>query len=356
MPSLADYVLLWQIAKRKRQESEKNMPLNKDVFVYSGAKGTRKELAGTAWPVFRDFEVEHGKDALGHEDVFLYAPFRPLLPQPGRALAFGDFPQDDGLKRLYAPLRDVPDLFLRFAGLARKGPLSRDEAQAVMQEWVTTYGVLGIEGVDLLKTPSRSAYRQGRRESLTAFAKAVREAAKCLELYEAANAPGGPDAGVLDRYRVPGESLQQKREWALEVVGNIVGAHVQADCRFVLYRTVTEGKDGGAVARHEQETLGFEWGFGFVSLLGAMYLQMMLYMDGGGEGRRCKRPDCYRLVTFDPPRRALEAGLKKGARGAYRTRRDKKFCSKACAQWWSDNYGDSKKARQKRERQRQKKS
>jgi hypothetical protein len=332
------------------------MLINRDIFVYASAKSTRKELAGTAWPVFGDFEIEHGKDALGNEDVFLHAPFRPLLPEPGRPLAFGDFPQDDGLKRLYAPLRDVPDLFLRFADHARKGRLSRDEALAVMREWVTTYGVLGIEGVDLLRTGSRSAYRQGRRESLTAFVEAVKEAAKCLQLYEAATAPGGPDEEVLDRYRASDESLQQKREWALTFVGAIVGAHVSADCRPMLYRTVQEGKDGGAVARHGQETVGFEWGWGFESLLGAMYLQMMLYMTGGGEGRLCKRPDCYRLVTFEPSQPAEDTGMRKGVRGKYRTRKDKEFCSKACAQWWSDNYGDSEKARQKRERERKKNS
>jgi hypothetical protein len=330
--------------------------MNKDSFIYSYIKGTRNEYSGTAWPVFGDFEVEHGKDALGNDDVFLYAPFRPLLPEPERVPAFGDFPQDDGLKRVYAPLRDVPDLFLRFAGLARKGPLSGDEALAMMQEWVTTYGVLGIEGVDLPETPSRSKHLQGRRESLTAFAKAVREAAKCLELYEAANAPGGPDAEVLDRYRASGDSLQHKREWALTVVERIVSAHVSADCHPVLYRTITKGKDGEGVASHEQETLGFEWGWGFVSLLGAMYLQMMLYMDEGGVGRRCKRPYCNRLVTFEPSQAAEGMGMRKGARGKYRTRKDKEFCSKACAQWWSDNYGNSKKAKQKRERERQKKS
>lgn len=52
---------------------------------------------------------------------------------------------------------------------------------------------------------------------------------------------------------------------------------------------------------HDQKTVGFEQGWGFRSLLRAMYLQMMLYMKNGGEGRRCKQPNCYRLVTFGPP-------------------------------------------------------
>jgi len=130
--------------------------------------------------------------------VSIYAPFRPPPLEAGRHDIFEVLSQDEGLKRLYAPLRDVPDLFLRFASLARKEPLSRDDALAVMREWVTTYGVLGLEGIDYLEIPGRSEYRRGRRESLTAFTGAVREAARCLELYEAATAPDGPDADVLE--------------------------------------------------------------------------------------------------------------------------------------------------------------
>jgi hypothetical protein len=77
---------------------------------------------------------------------------------------------------------------------------------------------------------------------------------------------------------------------------------------------------------------------------------MMLYMTEGGTTRRCKKPGCYNLVTFEPPNPFEDPGLKKGARGKYRTRRDKQFCCKACAQWWSDNYGNSKKAKRKREK------
>jgi hypothetical protein len=50
---------------------------------------------------------------------------------------------------------------------------------------------------------------------------------------------------------------------------------------------------------------------------------MELYMDGGAEGRLCKRPDCYRLVTFDPPPSLKDTDPKSGPRGKYRTRKDK---------------------------------
>jgi hypothetical protein len=240
---------------------------------------------------------------------------------------------------LYAPLRDAPDLFLRFAGLARKGQISREEALAVMLKWVTTYGVLGLED------------RQGRRESLVVFSQAVKDAAKCLELYEAATAPDGPDADVLERYRASGDTLSKKKEWALIVAGDIVADHVMTECYPRLYRRVEKGV-GRGIGWTANETVGFAQGWGFHSLLGAMYLQMMLYITEGGGGRRCKRPGCYKFVTFEPPQPPDHPGTRKGVRGKYRTRKDKVFCSKACSQWWSDNYGNSKKANRKRKKER----
>jgi hypothetical protein len=115
-----------------------------------------------------------------------------------------------------------------------------------------------------------------------------------------------------------------------------------------LYRAVHREGSRGADSWHQAKTVGFQIGYGFHSLIGAMYLQIGLYVDGGGEGRLCKRPDCYRLVTFGPPHSLKGTDPKSGPRGKCRTRKDKVFCSKACAQWWSDNYGNSKKAKRKR--------
>jgi hypothetical protein len=318
------------------------MRLINDEFSYAGSKASRTELAGLAWPVYRDFEVE-----CGDKDMFLYAPFQPP-PSPSTAFYQGRL-QDVGLKRLYAPLRDVPDLFLRFADLGRNRRLWEGDALQVMFEWITTYGVLGLDGVDYLEVPEYVEYREGRRESLLRFQEAVRRAARCVELYEAATAPDGPKAAVLERYGASGSTLQAKREWALIVVGDTVGEYVSAECYPMIYRHFTKETDE-STRWDANETTGFEQGWGFRSLLGAMYLQMMLYMTLGGGGRRCKRPDCYKLVTFEGPRPPEDPGLTKGARGKYRTRKDKVFCSKTCAQWWSDNYGkNSKKARLRRE-------
>jgi hypothetical protein len=342
------------------------MPKNKDLFERTAVEATRKELQGAAWSVYEHFETERqefwDEGEKLYEDVFLYAPFRPTPIEPGTI----GVPQDRNLKRTYAPLRDVPDLFLRFAGLRSKGRISQDKAVGAMRDWATTYGVLGLKGLIYPdEIPVDVAGNRSRRESLLGFTQSVREAAQCLELYEAATVRVEDYrsqnraerrrvkavSDTLENYGADGNTLREKQEWAYVVSGDIVGKHVRNECYPELYRTVERGEDGKARFWYEQRTIGFQQGWEFRSLLGAMYLQMMLYMIGGGEGPRCKRPDCYRTVTFSPPQPAGDPGLKKGVRGKYRTRKDKEFCSKACAQWWSDNYGDSKKAKQKRKRQ-----
>jgi hypothetical protein len=321
------------------------MPRNTDLFVRAGSESVRKNLLGAAWPVYKDFEVERTED-----DVFIYAPFRPPHLKVGRAYSTEDLLQDQGSEQFYAPLREVPDLFLRFADLARKGSLSADDALQVMLEWATTYGVLGVESLRHWEAP-RSDYPRNRRESLASFTGAVREAARCRELYEAATAPDDGTAEImLEKYQASGNTLRERREWAFIVSGDIVGERLMADCYPLLYRVVENEKAGKAHFWFDKRTVGFEQGWGFHSLLGAMYLQMALYMKEGGEGPRCKRPDCYRLVTFDPPRAAGGQGPNSGSRSKHRTHSNKVFCSGTCRQWWSDNFGNSKKAKRKRER------
>jgi hypothetical protein len=306
----------------KAAKKEPKIQQIEEQFIYAGEKAARKDQIGAAWPVYRDFEVEE-KDG----DVFVYAPFRPPNPEPGRVYSPSSWLESDlGRKRIYAPLREQSDLFLKFASLARKGGVTQDEALRVMLDWVTTYGVLGLEGIDQLETPYRSQYGGGRRESLQGFVQAVREAAWCLRLYEAAIAPGGPDADTLERSRAFGKTLEEKKEDALRLAHDIVGRQVSRECYPVLYRRFL--KETG-------ETDGFFQGWGFRSLLGAMYLQMMWLMTEGSAVRRCKGPGCLRIITFDPPEEPeVDPGLKKNARGKYQTRRDKEFCSRNCKEKW----------------------
>ncbi len=301
-------------------------------FVYAREKAAKSESLGSSWPVFRDFEFEEGTV----HDVIVYAPRKPpeQLPQSEELGTWRRIPsaslfEDLNLKREYAPLRDEPSLFLKFASLARDSSIVKDEARTVMVDWVKSYGVLGLQGID------RSAgislrWREGRRESLYGFINAVRRAAWCLSLYEAATAPEGPDADALERHRAEGDTLEEKREWALEAVGNHVEDQLTEECYPKLYRQV--------LAR-SGETVGFAQGWGFHSLLGAMYLQMAWLMSEGSNAPRCKGPDCHRIIRIgELEQPATDPGLKKNARGRYRTRKDKQFCSKNCKNKWRYHY------------------
>lgn len=265
-------------------------------------------------------------------DVFIYAPFRPPSPEPARIRHRQ--PDDLGLKRYYAPLRDYPDLFLRFASLFDKVPLTEDATLETVRGWVESYGTLGLGGIDYLEIPERRAdNRMGRRESVAAFSEEVLNAAEVLELYEAAVAEGAPDSRlkqVLEKWDYPEHelSLERQREFALRFVWDRVGSRISRECYPVLYRTIR--KDDG-------KTLGFEQGFGFRSLLGAMYLQMMSVLIEGDTARRCARRGCPRIISFEPPQDSDDSPKRGGARGKYRTRRDKKYCSSACRQWVYDN-------------------
>ncbi len=300
-------------------------------FSYAREKAAKSEHLGTAWPVFRTFEIEEGTE----HDVIVYAPHKPPeLPEPKDPGVWQRIPtdlllEDANLEREYAPLRDEPDLFLTFASLARDGFIAEDEAREVMLGWVKSYGVLGLEGIDRSAGVSLR-WREGRRESLYGFVSAVRRAAWCLSLYEAATAPDGPDAEALQRHKADGNTLEEKKEWALEAAGNHVDDQLTEECYPKLYRQVL-AKSG--------ETVGFAQGWGFHSLLGAMYLQMAWLMSEGSNAPRCKGPGCYRIIRIgDLERPVADPGLKKNARGNYRIRKDKQFCSRNCKEKWRYHY------------------
>ena len=297
-----------------------------EQFIYAGKKAARTEQLGTAWPVYRDFEVEEKEG-----DVYVYAPFRPPEREAGLNTRLSSpFEEDLGLERVYAPLREQPDLFLRFASLAREGEITRDEAFQIMLEWVTSYGVLGLEDVDRLESDGGWEHRMGRRESLVRFAEAVREAARCLTLYEAAEAPGGPDVEALERMGVRGNTPEEMKEDALRSVDDQVNRQMVEECYPLVYRQFH---------RESGETVRSFQGWGFRSLLGAMYLQMMWLITEASNVRRCKGPGCFRIITFDAPEQVTaDPGLKKNARGKYRTRRDKEFCSRNCKEKWRYHY------------------
>lgn len=272
-----------------------------------------------------------------------FAVFRSRKNRPGPSLIMEE--------SVPKPSLLTKDLFLNFAGLVRKAPLSRDKALQVMLEWITSYGVLGLEGLICPdEVPKQTANNRERRESLRGFWHAVERAAWCLELYEAANAPDEQAAPILARHHASGGTLRAKKEWARVVAADTVGIHVSEDCYPIVYRA-TKRISRAIHGFEAHETVSVEQGWDFRSLLGAMYLQMMFYMEGGGGGRPCKRPGCYRPVSFES---AGDPGPINDSRRNRKTPSNKVFCGTACRVWWNQNHGNSKKAKQKRERERRK--
>ncbi len=252
---------------------------------------------GTPWQVFRDYRVGEKTDT----NVHIHAPrYDPGLPQfrkqPDGTLRrryTGEWAvKDDNAGRGYAPLREEPDLFLRFAALAGEDPYTRGGRLETTMDWLKNYGVLGI----VLEGDSVHDLRSTRRENLLLFWEEVHRAAKCLASYKAATGP----ARALKRSGLPGKTLAGKRMEASRYLEIQVRSRLERECYPKLYYGVR--KDTGETAN-----VGLSWGFR--SLLGAMYLQLAWRI----KSRRCEAPGCSNII-----------GLHERA--------DKIVCSKACAQ------------------------
>jgi hypothetical protein len=294
-------------------------------FQDSSTKAAKNRVLKRGWPVYQNFEIEESDS-----DIHVYAPREaPEIPSKRgvQTIHSAWMAEDLNRVRVYAPLRDTPDLFLKFASLGRKGGVTRDEASEAMLDWVETHGALGLED------------DEGRGESLVGFSRAVSKAAQCLELYEAATAEIGvrddPDVEILDSYQAYGVTPREKREWAMQEVARIVGKYVEDECHPQLYRQVNT---------ETGRTVGFEQGWGFRSLIGAMYLQMMWLMTDGGESLRCKGPGCNRIIRIGryksgDAKHVGEFKLHNGGRPPrYKTRKDKEFCSRNCKEKWRYHY------------------
>ena len=235
--------------------------------------------------------------------------------------------------RLYKPLVDEPDLFLKFARLVEKGPIT----ESVMLEWVRSHGVLGLHksaGAAGVGNP-----RGGPWENVLSFGERAEEANMVLRLYEAASSPYGPDKETIQKHmrmleiphqqswvarpkvretvteegnketlleqsslakssvlKVVGESLQEiaverraKSELekiALDAVKGIVSTRFAEECSQGIY---------------PQDDDTYRQGWRFKSLLGAMYFQMSSFMSYTGKVRVCRAPGCFRIISLEKP-------------------------------------------------------
>lgn len=277
-------------------------------FQEAGSKRAGYQDVGHTWPVFEEYA-----ETVDGDDVLLEAVVKPLrgrrppgtpagMEVGGKASVRDQ--QERSVRRHIAPLTQHKDLFFEFARHLPSGPVEMQEGLRVVRAWVEKYGVLGLEGVD------DDPLRPGQRESVRGFWGAASDAEMVLDLYEAAipKKPGDKLGEVLMKWEPSlgwdKQPVKTQREYALKYVGNKVTRVVKKECYPQVWSKVNDAR---------KETQGFVYDFGFHSLLGAMYLQMMFLLTDANNIRQCQRPGC-------PKRIPLHANKKRV------------FCSNACRQ------------------------
>jgi hypothetical protein len=248
----------------------------RENFIHARDRETDDRYLGTRWVRFHHFDVvEKTEDnvlvaARKHDPL---ADGKKGRSYPGEWL-FADYNASDE----YAPLRDEPDLFVKFVRLASKDPGTRDGRCDIMIEWIKNYGVLGL----LPAGDFAPGLRSEREEHLFLFWYEVHRAARCMALYDAATGPGR----MLKRSGLPGKTLVERRKSALLRLGSEVQHTLKRHCYPKLYFDVLED-------RGEMTDVGLGWDF--CSLLGAMYLQMAWRIAS----RRCDAPGCNNIIGLD---------------------------------------------------------
>jgi hypothetical protein len=294
------------------------MPISRSRFEQDLSRAvTDDELeAAGGWPVEPYYEVRH-------EPKSLYVV---------AALLVGDDEEDQSSdRRWYRPLADTPTLFLDFAQLA-----DRHIDEDVWLSWIHKYGVLGL-GVRREGKWVVSGSAGGPLETLSQFRRSARVARVALRLYEDATNSYGTDPKtiaslihdepivLMGALRANLETSEAARNTALflteDLVANVLRSHAYPELR--------------------STPEGFVSAWGFHSLLGAMFLQMMWLITGATSGvKRCAGPGCPRVIDLAAPRLESEGRMlsaEKDSRGMEyaprrKQRRDTKYCSLACKQ------------------------
>jgi hypothetical protein len=379
------------------------MGIERNDFALASSRAVDKNLRAGEWLVYERYEVKGtGESAYiqaplwwaeepdDPNELELYRAYKRSLGKvyeddpdfAAHLAAQGSGIERENVPEHYVPL-DYHDLFLLFANLIEEGPITSE----VVRDWAEQYGVLGLQrtSVNGMGNP-----RGGPADSVANFEYFAEEANMVLRLYEAAMAPEGPDHEYLRKHiRVPelasiqsllavtkvryekddaGEEIahvEQKtlskptrdvidqilmdrvppeplKKAALDDVAETVHLRVTGECYPRLYRQ----RDGT-----------FRRGWGFKSLLGAMWLQMMWLMSASGEDiHRC--PSCRKTVRFEPSpeQPEIDPGLKKNAHKKHKTRADKIFCDDRCKANWNYHFGEGKSSKYARkiERERRK--
>ena len=254
---------------------------------------------------------------------------------------------------VYKPLADTPGLFLEFARLA-----DREIDEETWLAWVHRYGDLGRVGYyshpkrlggGIVAQPDDHIHRferldchdkessQIRLDTLGGFRWFAWLANYTLRLYELATAPYGADVEAIaetlfDDSEVCGDGLMLKI--ALEE-GNADADRARQSALGACWRHVQRELQVGAFPRvvfkePDKPTHGMITSWGFHTLLGAMFVQMMWLMTATEGVRRCSGPGCSVVVYFETP--DPEKAKTSGNGMPSRKRKDARFCSARCKQ------------------------
>jgi hypothetical protein len=300
----------------------------KENFQRASSKAVRGIGIFSSWPVFKDYRVDRVDGDLFVFAVLQHSPseFEDVFVEGAEEMA-----AELSTEYVYSPLSDYPDLFLRFARLLDESkPFDEDEMLEIVLKWVKSYGVLGIEGVD--PWAYRGLRRSARKESVAAFVEEAKRASQVLNAFEAVISDNSEVRmrDFIESSHTPflggAASPKEMRSTLGSFVVERVNEYIRRECE---PPTLLDLPPTPATPNQF-----FSQMWGCKSLLGALYLQMEFYAWEPGMLRICKADDCDAIVTFEPG--TPPESLDKGARGKYRTRSDKVYCSKACGQRMRD--------------------
>jgi hypothetical protein len=208
-------------------------------------------------------------------------------------------------------LVEYPTLFARFAQL----DIPDDErVQAeVAREWAQEYGLLGVTAAGATGD-GLAAFPQGAhdRESVARFVAEARAAKRALAFYDAALRADLAAVEALDPHdefypAVEWHPVVEARKWGLHAASVLTQSRVSAWCApMIAWRS---GSPAGV--------------WGFKSLAGAMWLQMLFVLTGDHAGRVCANPDCPTpKFSWKRGEDYINGGKARG--------RQRRYCSEEC--------------------------
>lgn len=307
-------------------------------------KAVKPEFRTVVWPVYGKYDIveDEGEPfvvaSISRDSFFEADPYKTELVNEGKRTYLANY------SRGRSPLRDALFFYLPLKASDLLVDLARVAETVItpeaVQEWANLYGLLAPPTEDTVKADDEfmqyEVRNRGRRQSVRSFAEAALDVRACLRTYEAITADTEiereqllaiarflPSKAFLP-YGPVEQHIGKERSWMFRVIGRLVQMRLEQYC-YPLF---------GARTRNGEATGTFALTWGFRGLIGAVWLHMAWLLEAENERvKRCKLNDCLRVITFEPGTPAQEPGLKKNARGKYKTRVDREFCKgRGCKQ------------------------